>query len=78
MLELYVHRRHTFVEDLRPDELDAGHDLLLVGHECHPKPLDVPAGHTATQEVIYYHLRDVFSSEIQVNVQIYSINIQHP
>lgn len=42
VLELYVHRWHTLVEDLHSHQLDAGHDLLLVAHQCHPKPLDVP------------------------------------
>lgn len=44
--QLYVHRRHALVEDLRPHQLDAGHDLLLVAHQRHPEPLDVPAGCT--------------------------------
>lgn len=43
---LHVHGRHTLVEDLRPHHLDAGHDLLLVAHQCHPEPLDVPARRT--------------------------------
>ena len=49
-LELYVHGRHALVEDLRPHQLDAGHDLLLVAHQRHPEPLDVPAPHTQTHK----------------------------
>ena len=52
MLELYVHRRHTLVEDLSPHQLNAGHDLLLVAHQRHPEPLDVPAGHTQVDFMI--------------------------
>lgn len=40
--ELHVHGWHTLVEDLCSHQLHAGHDLLLVAHQRHAKPLDVP------------------------------------
>lgn len=46
---LYVHGWHALVEDLRPHQLDAGHDLLLVAHQRHAESLDVPARHVERQ-----------------------------
>lgn len=37
-----MHRWHTLVEDLHPHQLNAAHDLLLVAHQRHAEPLDVP------------------------------------
>lgn len=47
--QLYVHRRHTLVEDLRSHQLHAGHDLLLVAHQRHAQPLDVPENRWRTR-----------------------------
>lgn len=47
--QLYVHRRHTLVEDLRSHHLHAGHDLLLVAHQRHAEPLDVPENRRRTR-----------------------------
>lgn len=49
-----MHRWDTLVEGLRPHQLDAGHDLLLMAHQRHPEPLDVSLLHAndVTQSVV--------------------------